>query len=252
MLDVEIWADSFREGEWLLQTLADSVPPTTIDVYYEYGFRPVYEFGQLGDITSLRATVYGDYRAWPNLPEQIDQLLGYGRPDIVAYSRADDLILFGVEETAAVPTGNQSLQRLERVWYAATKQIPFVYLMGEYGLHKDGGVRRTSIWPAYLSIKLSGQFTCPSLILTYGDKEHYDDYNVGYGLQQTGQFVYLALAKKAKLNVKTEEKNLYKAVFQDMAGFILNQMDEIAPFCPGKQMLGREDFAEFLASRIVS
>ena len=47
-------------------------------------------------------------------------------------------VLFGVEETAAVPTGNQSLQRLERVWYATTKGVPFTYLMGEYGLRKDG------------------------------------------------------------------------------------------------------------------
>src|SRR2546428_236 len=78
-------------------------------------------------------------------------ILEFGKPDAIIYDPVADEVLFAIEETAAVPTGNQSLQRLERVWYAASCGIPFAYLIGEYGLHKDQGVRRSSIWPVYLS-----------------------------------------------------------------------------------------------------
>ena len=250
MLDVEVWSDSFREGEWLVDTVLSVVPHGKVEVSYEFGFRPIYEIQHLGAIQGVRAQVYGDYKAWRNIPKQIAELLEYGKPDIVMYSKKEDIVLLSVEETAAVPTGNQSLQRLERVWYAATKGIPFAYLMGEYGLHKDGGVRRTSIWPAYLSIKLSSQFRCPSIVLTYGDKERHDDYSVGSGLKQTGEFVYLRLAKWSGLDVRVTEKSFYKDVYRHMCNFVLDQMEEIARLSPGRELLHREDFAEFLADRV--
>ena len=75
-----------------------------------------------------------------------------------------------------MPTGNQSLQRLERVWYAADQNIPFVYLLGKYGLHKDGNIRTTSIWPSYLALKLSTQYSIPSLTLLYGSRQNPEDY----------------------------------------------------------------------------
>ena len=63
----------------------------------------------------------------------------------MAYDANSREILFAVEETAATPTGNQAMQRCERQYGSARFRIPYWYLISEYGLHRDGGVRRDSI-----------------------------------------------------------------------------------------------------------
>ena len=63
----------------------------------------------------------------------------------MAYDANSREILFAVEETAATPTGNQAMQRCERQYGSARFRIPHWYLISEYGLHRDGGVRRDSI-----------------------------------------------------------------------------------------------------------
>src|SRR5207237_1456906 len=98
-----------------------------------------------------------------------------------------DNILLVVEETNAVPTGNQSLQRLERIWKAADSRIPCIYLRPKYGMHIDGGLRTNSIWPAYLALKLNLQYDVLSLTLLFGDRSSPENYSVGTGVPLLGK-----------------------------------------------------------------
>jgi hypothetical protein len=79
--------------------------------FYENGFLPVYDYEFPNG--TLRIKVYGSYGSWEPLPEVIDDLISWGKPDFLAYDPITKDILFAVEETAAIPTGNQALQRCE-------------------------------------------------------------------------------------------------------------------------------------------
>ena len=181
ILELEIWADSFKEGEFILELINESFSGNGIN--YEYGFVPTL----VVDINSkkIKFIVYGYYKSWENvklkrfIPEKISELLEFGKPDGIIYDPKDDKIIFAYEETSATPTGNQPLQRAERVWYSAYKKIPFVYLIGKHGLHDDGGIRTLPIWVPYLGLKLSAQYEIPSLALLYGSKTEPENYSVG-------------------------------------------------------------------------
>jgi len=113
-------------------------------ISYEKGFIPVFRF-KLNDELELEVKVFGSYKNWDPLPKQIAELIDWGKPDLITFDPEKDSILLAVEETAAVPTGNQALQRCERMYGSLRKQIPFWYLLGEFGTHVDGGTRRDSI-----------------------------------------------------------------------------------------------------------
>lgn len=244
---LEVWADSFKEGEWFLDGLATQFRGI-VQKSYRYNFQPIYEFAG-ADNRGFMASVFGDYRGWEPLPGVIGQILDYGKPDIILYDRAADLVFFAVEETAAVPTGNQSLQRLERVHFAAAQRIPFIYLVSEYGLHIDGGVRRTSIWPSYLALKLSSQYQVPSLTLLYGDVTHPGDYLIGTGVADLISLSSLYISEWLGEDVEEEKKRLLARIFLEMGNFILSQVAEISPQMPGQQLLTSRDFLDFIALR---
>jgi len=177
---LEIWADSFHEGRWVATEIGKRF--SNAPVTYERGFIPVFNIAS-GD-RSLTIKVYGDYEAWSPKPSAIAEILQYGKPDFMLFAADEGRVLFIGEETAAVPTGNQSTQRCERVVGACLQRPPvaFAYLLPEYGLHLDGQPRRASVWPAMLAAKLSDQYTTTSLVLLFGDREHLEDYSVGEGV----------------------------------------------------------------------
>lgn len=247
---LEVWADSFHEGEWFLQLLATQ-HTGTIRRSYRFNFQPWYAFEQNGQVQFV-ATVYGAYRCWDPVPPVIEELLSFGKPDVILYDRASDKIFFAVEETAAVPTGNQSLQRLERVHFAAERCIPFVYLVSEFGLHKDGGVRRTSIWPSYLALKLSSQYMVPSVTLLYGDRLHPEDYTWGSGLDDLKTLSYLYVREWLGDDVTAAKAAYFAAAYATMGTFIASQVDDISPRLPGRHLLSAPDFLTFIAKRITS
>ena len=109
--ELEIWSDSFHEGRWLLTEIGSRIH--TFEMHFERGFLPVasLDFGS----GRLTVRVFGDYDAWTPVPPAVKSALQFGKPDFVIYSREDDRVLFLGEETAAVPTGNQSTQRCERM-----------------------------------------------------------------------------------------------------------------------------------------
>ena len=108
---IELWSDSFHEGDWACSNLENlhKTNGYTVRKTYQDGFLPVYEYVFPNEI--LRIKVYGSYTSWSPLPEAISKLISWGKPDFLAYDPESKKILFAVEETAAIPTGNQALQR---------------------------------------------------------------------------------------------------------------------------------------------
>jgi hypothetical protein len=246
---LEVWSDSFKEGEWFLENLSTQFHLERVDRANRYNFQPVYTFYK-DKIPLFVATVFGDYRGWDPVPVVIKKILDYGKPDVILYDRAKDRVFFAVEETAAVPTGNQSLQRLERVCFSAEQRIPFIYLISEYGLHKDGGVRRTSIWPSYLALKLSSQYRVPSLTLLYSDAEHPEDYSIGTGVGDLSAISYLFIQEWLGFDVKAKKKDIFSKVIRQMVEFISDQADEISPHLPGRSILTSKEVLDFIIKRI--
>src|SRR3989337_1889004 len=105
---LEFWADSFHEGNWACEELSKYFDVKNIR--YEKNFIPIYSFA-LNANTDLEVSVLGSYKNWSPLPDVISYLLDWGKPDLIVYDPVGAKVLFAMEETAAVPTGNQALQR---------------------------------------------------------------------------------------------------------------------------------------------
>lgn len=183
-MKLEIWADSFHEGDWCCQQIAQALVNSfgfdKPSISYNMGFQPVYSFRK-GDV-SFSLTVYGSYKSWDDIPRKISEILSWGKPDFILYDPEKDAVIFAVEETAATATGNQCMQRLERQYGSARFHIPYWYLVSEYGLHHDGGTRRDSIWPVVAATKLTIQKKAPSVVVHYSDQDNLEDYSSGKGL----------------------------------------------------------------------
>ena len=234
MKTIELWSDSFHEGDWACSNL-ESLHKTnglTVRRTYQDGFLPVYEYVFPNEI--LRIKVYGSYTSWSPLPEAITKLISWGKPDFLAYDPESKKILFAVEETAAIPTGNQALQRCERLYGSSRAKIPFWYLLAEYGIHKDGGLRRDSIWPTIMALKLSIKNKTPSLILHYADKENPEGYDFGKGVSALFDALYKMLenfvdGKEILDNLTPTLKDHY----EDMIRFLDSQHKGIIDHLPG-------------------
>lgn len=249
ILNLEFWADSFHEGFWACEEFAKFY--TLVDLRYENGFIPVFLF-EITPLVHLKITVYGSYKNWTPLPEKIAYLIDWGKPDLIAYDPEKKEIIFAVEETAAVPTGNQALQRCERMYGSLRLGIPFWYLLGEYGVHIDGGIRRDSIWPTILGIKLSCSMKTPCIVLHYSDIEHPEDYTFGTGVHS----LYEALTSQIEIHFGLKAKGSNVGVltehYKHMLSFVENQWDRIVNYIPQKDLLDKPDTAEKIANLVGS
>tara|TARA_Y100000310_G_C20629604_1_gene787894 strand:- start:827 stop:1585 length:759 start_codon:yes stop_codon:yes gene_type:complete len=247
--DYMIWADSFKEGEWAINLLINNPNFERIKIEYRYNFQPIMYIKYNDKI--LRFVVYGGYKAWKNKPEAIEKFLDISRPDVMVYNANSNKLILAIEETAAVPTGNQSLQRLDRVWWAAELKIPFVYLITEYGIHKDGNLRKNSIWPAYLGLKLCSQYDTPSLTMLFGNKEHPEDYNYGPGLDFLSKLMGLYIQRDLGKNVDNEFRPLLMKIILDMNQFILSHKDNISKSLPGCDLLEDKEYVKYVVESIL-
>lgn len=252
MKKIEMWADSFHEGNWACTNLAklhDSLEEkNTTEIDYYKGFIPVYRFF-VGNQCILEITVYGSYNSWSPIPKKVKELLSWGKPDFLAYCPLENKILFAVEETAAVPTGNQALQRCERLYGSARERIPFWYLLAEYGTHKDGRLRRDSIWPSIMAIKLSVFYKTPSITLHYSDKENPEGYDFGQGVNSLFKALTIILENFGKgLDTYTNIKDEIEAHYLDMIRFIESQSSNITGYIPGQHHFDDKTLPEKLAS----
>ena len=244
--ELEVWADSFKEGEFILSQINQAFSGNGIK--YEYGFVPVLTIDV--NSTKIKFVVYGYYTSWKNIPEKISELLLFGKSDAIIYDPKDDKIIFVYEETAATPTGNQALQRLERTWYSAYQRVPFVYLVGKHGLHKDGGIRTNSIWPSYLCLKLSTQYKIPSLALLYGSKTEPENYDIGNSIEYLRSIIEWYIREHLELKPKQETlQKLLESIYKEMCIFIKQQHKEISEDLAGKTLLEDNRLSKYIVNR---
>ncbi|MGG3790308.1 hypothetical protein [Geobacillus thermodenitrificans] len=236
--DLHLYADSFHEGHWCCENLAKIAQSDggKHQIDYLQGFIPRHSL-IFSDLI-INITVFGSYKSWKHLPKQIKDLLFWGKPDFIAYDPKNDKILFAVEETGAVPTGNQALQRCERIYGSARKQIPFWYLLSEFGQHKDGGTRRDSIWPTIMGLKLTQLVKTPSIILHYSDINNPEDYNSGNGLKFLFKSLLQIIINYCTLkNPLKGMLELLSIQYENMLEFIKSQWKEQIDFLPGEEIL---------------
>lgn len=243
MNEIELWSDSFHEGQWFCDNITKQhqLKNKKFKLEYIQGFIPklCLEF----ENTKLFITVFGDYKSWEHTPSKIKELIKWGKPDFIAYDRNKDEILFAVEETAAVPTGNQALQRCERLFGAAKSKIPFWYLLAEYGVHRDTGVRRDSIWPTIMALKIALIYKIPCNILHYSDLDNPEGYDFGNGVKQLFIALYQILENQHynKKILQNFEKILSNHV-TDMFRFVKSQYKNIVSHLPNFEDHNNSDF----------
>jgi len=245
----ELWADSFHEGHWACTQLAKVAAPLGWKHSHKYnqGFIPVHSYQQ--EKATIEITVYGSYKSWEELPSQIEDLLAWGKPDFVLFDSVTKKIIFAVEETAAVPTGNQALQRCERLYGSARSKIPFWYLLSEYGVHKDKGIRRDSIWPTVMALKLTHQHRTPCVVLHYSDLENPESYTSGTGLASLFGILFQIIANVS--SSKEPFANLedsFQTQYQAMLSFVTSQWGNIINFLPGADHLSSKSISKTFAS----
>jgi len=246
---LEFWADSFHEGNWACEELSKFFALKKLS--YEQGFIPIFLF-EIDKEKELEVTVFGSYKNWSPLPTLISTLLEWGKPDLVIYDPLSNKILLAVEETAAVPTGNQALQRCERIYGSLRLNIPFWYLLGEFGVHIDGGVRRDSIWPTVLGIKLSCIQRTPCVVLHYSDYSHPEDYSIGEGVKS----LYAAISVEIGIFIGTKTSNdlrpILKEQYSHMLDFVKSQAANVVDFIPNENILYQNDTPSKIAELVTS
>ena len=245
---VEIWGDSFHEGNWCcdsISVIAISKGFSVRKTFYR-GFLPKYII-EKNDIL-IELIVYGSYKSWSPLPRKIADLIDWGKPDFLAYDSETDTILFSVEETAATPTGNQAMQRCERQYGSARFKIPYWYLISEYGMHIDGGMRRDSIWPTIAALKLSILKKTPCLVLHYSDIENPEDYKSGTGVNLLFESLFKIIVNhQCNLDVLHDLKPQLIGQYDEMLKFIESQWRNIIDFLPSEEIINNSKTAEIIA-----
>jgi len=246
---LEFWADSFHEGDWACKGLEKKFKLTNSE--YLNGFVPQYTYDLDSDIY-LEITVYGAYKNWSPLPRPIADLLDWGKPDLIVYDPESQKIILAVEETAAVPTGNQALQRCERIYGSARVLIPFWYLLSEFGRHIDGGIRTDSIWPTILSLKLSCIKRNPNMVLHYASLDNPENYDYGQGMAE----LFLAISTEIKiwagLIVRKDMTPILERQYSQMLDFIKRQWSRMLDFLPGEKEMNNPTTAKDIASFVMS
>lgn len=243
---LELWCDSFHEGIWAADGIVRHWPEAVVTVSYDLGFIPRYTIS--AGIVELNIVVYGGYGNWNPLPDKVRELIAWGKPDIVGFDRAEDTILFAVEETAAVPTGNQALQRCERMHGAAKMGVPFWYLLSQFGTHIDQGTRQASTWPALMAVALSVSCRLPSVVLLYSSALSPEDYSAGEGGTQLfdalSRIVVNFASGRSALEGLDADLTLQ---YRSLLGFVQDTYANVTDFLPHREELERADTAALLA-----
>lgn len=243
----EIWADSFHEGEWCCDNLAKMAQNKGFKWKKEYnmGFLPIYYYENSS--VKMEIEVYGSYDAWKEEPEEIKELIKWGKPDFIAYAVEQKHIVFAVEETSATMTGNQPMQRCERQYGSAIHQIPYWYLVSEYGVHLDGGTRRDSIWPSISAFKLSREYETPNIVLHYSGEDSPEDYKIGKGLYLLFESLFQMLVVYSTNADKEGLLDIIEKQYAEMIRFVNSQWENMVDFIPSRSMLNNKNTARLLA-----
>lgn len=251
--EFEIWSDSFHEGQWCCENIAIIMKNLGFETHCDYinGFQP--SFTMTKNNITIKFVVYGSYKSWNNRPQKINDLIKWGKPDFVIYDASKNNLILAVEETAATTTGNQSLQRCERQYGSSRFKIPYWYLLSEYSIHSDGGVRKDSIWPIVAAIKLSILNTTPCIVVHYSDKNNLEDYSAGKGIK----LLFTSISKLI-INYITDQ-SLYKDTeniiceqYSDMLKFLSSQWTNIVDYIPDIEMINNPNTAEEITNFVLN
>jgi hypothetical protein len=246
----EIWSDTFHEGEWLARLISESPAIQKHEVYYRFKFQPVYTYHFLRLKENVKITIFGDYNSWNTRPNVIDDIIKFGKPDAVILDMKQKPLLC-VEETSAVPTGNQALQRLERCWTMAKLGIPFIYLLPEFGRHTtDKRPRTVSLWIPYVQLKLSWAYRVPSLTLFYGSKEKPEDLSIGQGIKKLSKYLELIILSSLGCDVLNDLQSYYKEVYLKMCEVVSSNYNKFVKTLPGLECFSQEEFINDLTQHI--
>jgi hypothetical protein len=247
----EIWSDTFHEGEWLARLLLVSPAIQKHEVSYRFKFQPVYTYRFLRFKKNVKIIIFGDYNSWNTQPNVIGEIIKFGKPDAVVLD-AKQKPLLCVEETSAVPTGNQALQRLERCWTMAKLGIPFIYLLPEFGRHTtDKRPRSVSLWIPYVQLKLSWIYRVPSLTLFYGSKEKPEDLSIGQGIEKLSKYLELIILSSLGCDILRDLQTYYKEVYLKMCEVISSNYNKFVKALPGLECFSQNEFLEDLTQHII-
>ncbi|MHB8132887.1 MAG: hypothetical protein ACYDH1_01575 [Anaerolineaceae bacterium] len=247
-IELEIWADSFHEGNWCCSNIARilSAEGGQFSIEYANGFQPIFHI--IKENVEFALVVFGSYKSWDPVPQKITEILNWGKPDFIAYDPARDMVLFAVEETAATATGNQTAQRCERQYGSLRFGIPYWYLVSEYGLHIDGGARRDSIWPTVAGLKLSILKRTPCVVVHYSDIENLEDYQAGKGLDMLFRSITTMLKSYCDDEpILSDLEPLLKEQYEDMLHFLTSQWSNVVDYLPSLHEIQNDDTAERIA-----
>ena len=245
---IEIWADSFHEGNWCCDCIVNEAQRLGYKTSKSYikGFQP--RFIICNSVYELELVVFGSYKSWTPIPKKISELIEWGKPDFIAYEPVSKDILFAVEETAATPTGNQAMQRCERQYGSTRFRIPYWYLISEFGMHRDGGVRRDSIWPTVAALKLSILRQTPCLVLHYSDIDNPEDYSIGTGVQLLFESLFTILENYSNnFPYLNNIEALLEKQYIEMLAFLQSQWQNIIDFIPTENMVTDSKTAKVIA-----
>ena len=119
--------------------------------------------------------------------------------------------------------------------------IPFWYLLSEFGQHKDGGIRRDSIWPTVMALKLTKFFKIPSVVLHYSDLANPESYVAGTGLRSLFNSLLKLLTNYTLMKPLLDDMDDYLVSHYDnMLGFVKSQWREIVDFLPGEEKINSD------------
>jgi len=245
---LEFWADSFHEGSWICENLKKHLE--LISEEYLDSFVPKYRFA-VSKTDLIDITVFGSYRAWKPLPPQVSELLNWGKPDIIVYDPTNEKIVLAIEETAAVPTGNQALQRCERQYGGARCSVPFWYLLPEYGMHPDGRERRDSIWPTVFAFKLTAALGLPNIVVHFAEEGKPEAYDAGTGVQKLIESLIALIKIHVGLCNRESFLPLLQEQYGSMAQFLKSQWKNITNVLPGHKLLDTQGLPASFANRAI-
>ena len=130
------------------------------------------------------------------------------------------------------------MQRCERQYGSARLHIPYWYLISEFGVHKDGGVRRDSIWPTIAALKLSILHKTPCMVLHYSDIDNPEDYSSGSGVHLLFSSLFVILQNHAiGQPVLTDLSPLLEKQYAEMLAFLHSQWKNIIDFLPSEKLI---------------
>jgi hypothetical protein len=119
----------------------------------------------------------------------------------------------------------------------------------EYGLHIDGGVRRDSIWPTILALKITQARAIPSIVLHYADVAQPEAYDVGTGVH----VLFATLVHHLSIYFGDHSPEsllpLLAEQYATMLAFLKSQWQSITAFLPGVEFLDDTTMPKLLAAR---